>query len=95
MWVTCERCHTPIRDNDAEEHDGNRNRHAKACPPSVVEANVTNAIEAVIEGNEKECDIDRDEPRVLKKPPLDNFKREPSRRAHFRSEVLDPEVHDQ
>ena len=44
--------------------------------PGVVEADVADAVEAVVEGDEQERDVDRDEPRVLEEAALDDFERE-------------------
>src|SRR3954469_11488197 len=95
MGTSSERRHTPIRDDDTDEHDGDRNRRAKACSPVVVEADVSDAVEAVVESDEEERDVDGDEPGVLEEAPLDDFEREAGGRAHFGGEMLDPEVHDE
>src|SRR3954453_11140309 len=44
VWISCECGHPPIRDGDADEHDGNGDRHAEACSPVVVEADVADAV---------------------------------------------------
>ena len=95
MRITSKCRHAPIGHNDANEHDGNRNRRAKACAPGIVEADVSNAVEAVVQSDEEERDVDGNEPGVLEEATLDDFEREPSRSAHFGGEVLDPEVHDE
>src|SRR3954453_5587906 len=95
MGVTGERSHAPIRDSNSDEHDGDRDRCAEACAPGVIEANISDAIKAVVEGDEQERDVDRDEPVVLEESALDYFEREPGGGADFGSEVLDPEVHDE
>ncbi len=68
---------------------------AEACAPGVVEADVADAVEAVVESDEEEPDVDGDEPGVLEETPLDDFEGESFGRAHFGGEVLDPEVHDE
>ena len=76
-------------------NDGDRDRGAKACSPGVVETDVADAVEAVVEGDEEERDVDGDEPRVVEEAALDDFEREAGRGAHFGGEVLHPEVHDE
>src|SRR3954470_23151341 len=95
MWVAGERRYTPVGDEDAEEGKRDRDWGAEPRAPSVVEADVADAVEAVVQGDEQERDIDRDEPRVLKKAALNHFEREAGGRADFGREVLDPEVHDE
>ena len=95
MRVSCERSHAPIRNDDTDEHDGERDRRAKACSPGVVEADVSDAVEAVVEGDEQERDVDGDEPGVVEEAALDDFECEAGRRAHFGRKELDPEVHDE
>jgi hypothetical protein len=87
--------YTPVCDDDADEHDGDRNRRAEACSPGIVEADVSDAVEAVVEGDEQERDVDGDEPGVVEEAALDDFEREAGRGAHLGGEVLDPKVHDQ
>ena len=94
MRITGERCHSPIRHDDADEHNGDCDRRAEAHSPGVVEADVADSIEAVVEGDEEERDVDGDEPGVLEEAALDDFEREARGSAHFGGEVLDPEVHD-
>ena len=80
-------------DADGEEDDGDWSAEARA--PGVVEADVADAVEAVVEGDEQERDVDGDEPGVLEEAALDDFEREAVGGAHFGREVLDPEVHDE
>ena len=95
MWVSGERRYAPVGDDNTDEHDGDRDRGAIACAPGVVEADVSDAVEAVVEGNEEERDVDGDEPGILEEAALDDFEREARGGAHFGGEVLDPEVHDE
>lgn len=95
MWVSRERCHAPIRNDNSNEHDGDRDRCAEARAPGVVETDVSDAVEAVVKGDEQERDVDGDEPGVLEEAALDDFERETGRGADFGGEVLDPEVHDE
>src|SRR3954447_5174127 len=95
MRISSERGYSPVGDADADEHDGDRDRGAKAGAPGVVEADVSDAVEAVVEGDEEERDVDGDEPGVLEKAALDDFEREAGGGAHFGGKVLDPKVHDQ
>ena len=67
----------------------------KRDAPGVVEADVSDAVEAVVEGDEEERDVDGDEPRVVEEAALDDFEREAGGGAHLGGEVLDPEVHDE
>ena len=87
--------YTPVGDSNSDEHNGDRDRGAKACSPGVVEADVSDAVEAVVEGDEEERDVDGVEPGVVEEAALDDFEREAGGRAHFGGEVLDPEVHDE
>src|SRR2546423_12776718 len=95
MRISGERSHAPIRDDDSKKHNDDRNRSAKACAPGVVEADVSDAVEAVVEGDEEERDVHGDEPGVLEEAALDDFEREAGRRAHFGGEVVDPEKDDE
>src|SRR4029078_1962602 len=95
MRISRERGHSPIRDDNANEHNGDRDRRAKTCTPGVVEADVSDAVEAMAEGDKEERDVDGDEPGILEEAALDDFERETSRSAHFGGEVLDPKVHDE
>jgi hypothetical protein len=62
--VTGERGYAPIRDDDADDHNGDCDRRAEAHSPAIVEANTADAVEAVVEGDEEERDVDGDEPGV-------------------------------
>src|SRR6187401_989130 len=95
MWIASKCRDTPIGDDNTDEHDSERDRFAKACTPGVVEADVADSVEAVVEGDEEERDVDRDEPGVVEEAALDNFEREARGSAHFGGEVFDPEVHDE
>ncbi len=95
MRVSCERRHAPIGDDDSDENDGDCDRRAEASAPVVIEANIADAVEAMVEGDEEERDIDGDKPRVAEKALLDDFKRKARGSAHFGSEVLYPEMHDE
>jgi hypothetical protein len=92
--VPRKRRHAPIRDDYSKQEKCDRNRRAKARAPVVVEANVADTVEAVIESDEQERDVDRYEPGILKKASLDDLKREAGRCAHFGRKMFDPEVHD-
>src|SRR5262249_38193846 len=70
--VASECRHTPVGDDDADEQDDDRDRRAEACAPGVIEADVADTVEAVVEGDEQERDIDGDEPRIAKKSLLDD-----------------------
>ena len=95
MRISRERGHTPISNNDSDEHNRDRDRRTKPSSPRIIEADVADAIESMIEGNEQERDIDSHEPRILKEPPLNHFKGEARGSSHFGREMFNPEVHDQ
>ena len=95
MRVSREGVDAPIGDNDAEEREGDRDGDAEARAPGVVEADVADADEAVVEGDEQERNVHGDEPGILEEAALDDFERQPFRRSHLGREMLHPEVHDQ
>src|SRR4051794_33096386 len=95
MWISSERSYAPIGNDNTNDKQRNCDRCAEACAPGVVEADVADAVEAVIEGDEEERDVDGDEPGVVEEAALDDFERETGGRADFGGEVLDPEVHDE
>ena len=95
MRIAGKRSHPPIRNNDPHEHNRDRNRPAITRPPRVVETNVANPVKPVVKRDKQKCNIDSNKPRVLKEAPLDDFKRQASRRAHLSCKMLDPKMHDQ
>ena len=95
MRIADESIDSPPGDDDAEKRKGDRDWCSIARPPGVVEADVADAVQSVVEGDEQERDIDGDEPGILKEAALNDFEREALGRADFGGEVLDPEVHDE
>src|SRR4051812_45768826 len=87
--------YAPPRDEHTEQREGDCDWRTEAGAPGVVEADVSDAVEAVVKGDEEERDVDGDEPGVLEEAALDDFECESGGRAHFSGKVLDPKVHDQ
>lgn len=95
VWIADEGVDAPPCDVKAESQQDDGDWPAVTRAPGVIKANVSNAVEAVVEGDDEETDVDRDEPMVLKEAALNDLKGEAFGRAHFGGEVLDPEVHDE
>lgn len=85
----------PISHDCTKDEQGNGDGYAKTHSPGVVEADVAHSTEAVIQSDEKESDINGNEPRVAKKTLLYNFERKTRRRAHLGCKMRDPKVHHQ
>jgi hypothetical protein len=95
MRIPSKRRHAPVRHENAEEHQNNRDRRPKPRTPRVIEADIANAVETMVQRNKQERDVDRDEPRIVEESLLDNRERQPRRRPHLGREMFDPEVHDE